>query len=85
MSGYRTVLAFDRDEPEFAAGFECGRVWAQLEENEHVPVVETMRASNAEMVLRIAESRDRVARSVELCDGWIQVTFLPLGDDGEER
>jgi hypothetical protein len=50
------LLAFDSDEPEFVRGFEVGRLWAQMVAGEPAPVTATIHASNAEMVMRMAEA-----------------------------
>lgn len=75
MSGYGLLLPFDRDEPEFALGFEMGRLWTLLRENPDEQHAQNVHAENAEMVLRIAEASGRQVRSEELGDGWLSVEF----------
>lgn len=57
---YKLVLAFDTDEPEFARGFEVGRIWGLLSV---LPDDETLRVYvsplNVDMMSRIAESKKR--------------------------
>ena len=71
---YSLLLAFDGDSPEFARGFTAGRVW-ELTRVMDDPVVLMIQANNAEMVLRIAEARGVCAQSIELGDGWLEITF----------
>lgn len=49
------VLAFDTDDEQFVRGFEAGILWRRLEVEEGVEM--TVRADNAEMVMRMAEAR----------------------------
>lgn len=77
--GHSLVLAFDTDDPEFCRGVEVGRLWEQLNADPHEPVEQTLHASNAEMVLRMAEATDRPVTSTEVGDDWIEVAF------GEKR
>lgn len=75
------VLAFDSDEGEYVRGFEGGCLWRDLERliddgadfAEQEPWL--LHAANAEMVLRMAEALGLTARSTELDDDWISVTF----------
>lgn len=72
MEGYELVLAFDTDDPEFARGFEVGKVWAGLGQGErHF----TIHQANAEMVLRMAEAKGLAARSEPLDDNYFDVVF----------
>jgi hypothetical protein len=73
--GHTCLLSFDTDDPEFARGFEIGRLWALLRSSEDA-VVETTHASNTEMMLRLAEATDRRVRAVDLDDHWVEVTFI---------
>lgn len=67
--GYRQLLQFDTDYPEFVRGFEAGRIWSLLrmvvkgdvdgEELDGLP----FHAANTEMVLRMLEA-------LELVDDW---------------
>lgn len=73
MSGYKPLLPFDVDEPEFVRGFEAGHVWTKLRETDERHF--TVHASNAEMMLRIGEANEMQVRSEELGDDWIEVEF----------
>lgn len=67
--GMRLVLAFDDDGPEFARGFEAGRVWGILS---RVPATKGLRLGvtkeNAEMMLRMGEAKGREVRIEEFED-----------------
>jgi hypothetical protein len=71
----KPLLAYDTDEPEFARGFEAGRLWALLRESPETEFTEYVRITNVEMVLRIAEATGRPAQSAELGKGWLLVRF----------
>ncbi|MEA2440667.1 MAG: hypothetical protein QOH76_2091 [Thermoleophilaceae bacterium] len=74
MDGYACALRFDTNASEFVRGVEVGRLWEIVNRSDEA-VEEFVHASNAEMVLRIAEATGRVARSEELDGGWLLVTF----------
>jgi hypothetical protein len=81
--GHRPLIAFDTDDPQFARGFEAGRLWTLLREQPD-ELEEYARGENAEMVLRIAEATGRSVQSEELEDGWLLVRFseqLERNDD----
>jgi len=67
------VLPFDSDDPEFARGFEAGRLWEQLKDD--APVEVTIHASNVEMAMRIAEAAGREFRGEDVTAEWVQVHF----------
>jgi len=67
------VLPFDTDDPQFARGFEAGRLWEQLATGE--PVVMTLHATNIEMAMRMAEARGWVVRGDGLGYEWVHVSF----------
>lgn len=69
----RLLLPFDVDEPEFVRGFEAGRVWSLLHESHEREF--TVHASNAEMMLRIAEAMEGSVQSTELDETWMEVEF----------
>lgn len=72
MSGaYSPLLPFDSDDPEFTRGFEAGRLWEQLRDPE--PFEQTIHASNAEMAIRMCETREREFEAVELDDDWMEL------------
>ena len=75
MEGHGLILAFDSDDPEFARGFEAGRLWAQLRGNPDEPFNELIHARNAELVLRMAEATGRHVRADEVGDDWLEVVF----------
>jgi hypothetical protein len=74
MDGYACALAFDTNAPEFVRGVEIGRLWEIVKQTDD-EVEEFVHASNAEMVLRIAEATGRTVRSEELNEPWLLVTF----------
>ena len=60
--GHRPLIAFDTDDPQFARGFEAGRLWTLLRERPD-ELEEYARAENAEMVLRLADATGRGVQS----------------------
>lgn len=54
---YEALLLFDTDNPEFARGFEVGRIYEMLVNDNAEVMNQPFHASNVEMVLRIAEAR----------------------------
>jgi hypothetical protein len=74
MDGHGLLLAFDTDHPEFARGFEAGRLWALLRLGENVEA-EFVCAENAEMVLRLAEATGRPVVADLLDKSWMSVSF----------
>src|SRR5205085_3545222 len=74
------LLAFDTCDPQFARGFESGRLWALLRERPDKVFQEYARAENVEMILRIADATGRAVRSEELGEGWLWVRFDPAVD-----
>lgn len=86
---YELDLAFDSDEAEFCRGFEAADVYrsAQLFAANQIPgptLTQTVHATNAEMMLRIADRLSLIIRSEELGDGWLFVTFARAGHVWEE-
>jgi hypothetical protein len=69
------LLAFDSDEPAFARGFELGRIWTLLQSSPDDEVSEHAHASNAEMLLRMAEATGRQLHTVDLDDTWVLATY----------
>lgn len=55
--GFSLALAFDTDDPEFCRGVEIGSLWERFKHPEAFEA--TIRAVNAEMVIRIGESTGR--------------------------
>lgn len=54
---YEALLLFDTDDPEFARGFEVGRIYEMFVNDNPEVMGQPFHASNVEMVLRIAEAR----------------------------
>jgi hypothetical protein len=71
--GHFLTLAFDTSGSDFVRGVEVGRLWEQLKSDE--PVTGQMHTSNAEMLLRIADSTGRELTTETLDDTWLQVHF----------
>ena len=78
---YALALAFDTDDPEFARGVEVGRLWEQLQAHPGA-IVETVHVTNAEMVLRLAESQGRHVTGKEHNETWVTVRFDETGGVG---
>jgi hypothetical protein len=71
--GYSMALELDTPGPDFVRGLELGRLWEQLKS--HGPVEVHVHASNAEMLLRIADSTGRALRTDILDDTWLLAHF----------
>ena len=71
-AGYNLLLAFDTDEPEFARGFQAGRLWERIK-NDHTDWDEIVYAANAEMVMRMCEAQERQFRAEEVNSEYVQV------------
>lgn len=54
---FEMVLPFDTDSGEFVRGFEAGRIWTLMSENPDMLPGLIFHAVNAEMVLRMIESK----------------------------
>jgi hypothetical protein len=66
--GFSIALAFDTDDPQFARGFEAGRIWEALKTGDLDQLDgQPIHATNGEMVLRMAEAHD-VALTAEFTD-----------------
>lgn len=76
------LLPFDTDAPEFARGFEAGRLWALLN-HEEGEVEAILHASNAEMLMRMGEALERVVVGEELDGTWTRARVLPSGSAPE--
>lgn len=71
---WRLALAFDSTDPQFTRGFEAGMVYQQAYLG--LPVQDQpVHASNAEMVMRIAESVGMKFTGKAISDDWIAVTL----------
>ena len=75
LDRHELLLPFDTDDPQFARGFELGRLWNLLRDNPADSIEETVHASNAEMLLRLAEATARSVRTVDIDDTWLTATF----------
>jgi hypothetical protein len=86
MPRFNLLMPFDSDHAEFTRGFEAGRVYDLVgnllatdanpdEWADFMPL--TVHASNAEMMLRIAESHECHVYSEDVEDdsNWLHVTF----------
>jgi hypothetical protein len=71
---YELLLAFDSNDPEFTRGFEAGRLWERIRSDDSA-FEETLHASNAEMVMRMCEARDREFSARSIDDTWIEVAI----------
>lgn len=78
--GVSLLMAFDTNDPEFARGFEVGRLWEQLEAaSDWEPLDgELVHAANAEMLMRLGEATGRQATAIDLDGHWLEVSFGPV-------
>lgn len=82
MDGHGLLLPFDTDDPQFARGFEAGRIWATLRLEPDEPHEVIVHASNAEMAMRIAGATGRFVQGDESDDGlWITLTFQAVEEE----
>ena len=77
-SNYSLLLPFDRSTPEFSHGFECGRIWAILCDDDEEHDFEVHKV-NAEMMVRLAESTDRQVTLHDLDGTWTTASFTERG------
>jgi hypothetical protein len=76
MDGHSLLLPFDTDDPEFARGFEAGRIWALLQHDPDQPHEVVVHAANAEMAIRMGEATGRRVQGRESADcHWITLDF----------
>lgn len=73
-ANHSLLLGFDTADAEFARGFELGRLWALLRLGDGA-LEETVHASNAEMLLRLAEATDRTVRTDDVDETWLVAHF----------
>lgn len=52
------ALAFDTDDPQFARGFEAGRIWTLMQQDPAALIGQPIHATNVEMVVRMMEALD---------------------------
>jgi hypothetical protein len=81
--GHSLLLAFDTDCPQFARGFELGRLWQLLQDDGDEAVEQIIHADTAEMVLRMGEALDRLVQAEPLDDHWMRVLFLVADEEVE--
>lgn len=74
--GHTLLLPFDTSHPEFARGFELGRLWAIARSTED-EIVETIHATNLEMLLRVAEAMGRRVAVEDIDDTWVTASLSP--------
>lgn len=67
------VLPFDTDDPEFRRGVEIGMLWARLGYEDQFSA--TIHADNAEMVMRVMESKGVSFTATPVGDDWLAVTI----------
>lgn len=70
------ILEFDTTDLEFQRGFECGEIWACLTDNV-LEVHSIITASNAEMVMRMAEATNYSYEGRYLDEG--EISQLKIG------
>jgi hypothetical protein len=76
--GSSLVLEFDTTGSDFVRGVEIGRLWEALKSDQEVEE-QVLHASNAEMILRVAEATGRSVVGEPLDDCWVAVNFGPVG------
>lgn len=76
----RCVLPFDTDSPDFARGFEAGRIWAALIAEPHESIEVVVHATNSEMALRMGEATGRDVVGERLDDCWTRLTFGAMAE-----
>lgn len=69
FSDFLLALEFDTDDPEFARGFEAGRLWEIFRRNdEHMLDGQFFHASNSELVLRMIDAWGRQGVTAEFTE-----------------
>ena len=73
-TGWKILLPFDTDDPEFCRGFEAGRMWERIK-SDRTTWSQIIHATNAEMIMRMCELEYRSFRAEDLAGNemWIQV------------
>lgn len=76
-AGHALLLAFDAD-GEFVRGFEAGRLWTQLQDEEqHEALIgQPLHASNAEMILRMGEALSLSITAEPQDENWLAITAI---------
>lgn len=72
---FSLVLMFDTDDESFVRGFEAGRIWTLMEENPDKLTGLIFHAINAEMVMRMLESKG-LALKAKFTDDERWMTFV---------
>lgn len=72
MPDWTLLLPFDTDNPEFARGFEAGRIWERIK-TDQTNWDTTIHNTNAEMVIRMCEIQDRIFRAEMVNDDYVNV------------
>jgi hypothetical protein len=83
QKGHSIALSFDTASRDFVRGVEIGRLWETLKTDEEIDE-QVLHASNAEMILRVAEATNRSVVGEQLDDCWLAVTFGPVGSFSRE-
>lgn len=88
------VLPFDTDDPEFARGVECGRLWEQMEVIDYqeadlplgLTIKQIIHGTNAEMVMRMCGAKGWSFEAEFIDDGhWVEVTLMPANGPADSR
>lgn len=67
----KLVCPFDTDDPEFVRGFEMGMLWERMKRDQ--PFDMMVHATNAEMVMRLADAAGRPFSGEEIGEDWVAV------------
>jgi len=70
--GWSLLLPFDTNDPEFTRGFEAGRIWERIK-NDQTNWDTMIHHTNAEMVIRMCEIQDRIFRAEMVNDDYVNV------------
>lgn len=74
---YELLLPFDTDNEDFVRGFECGRIWALMEENPDKLTGLIFHSVNTEMVMRMLEKKGLPLKATFTDDGeWMRFDDL---------
>ncbi|GII34359.1 hypothetical protein Pmi06nite_78010 [Planotetraspora mira] len=69
---HRLRLAFDSDDPEVHSRLRSWQIWERLERDRYVHQ-SAARATNAEMLIRMAETFGLPFRAKHLADDWVSI------------
>jgi hypothetical protein len=74
QENYQLMVEFIDQSHSFAMGFECGYIWAELDNG--IPIEsKTVNAENREQITKMAEVFEKKAFFDELAEGWLTVTI----------